>query len=79
MKLVALIGLFALMPVAIHPAQAAASHPRSMTSLVCSGDGLTRRMAIPVNGDQPPSKDDRPCSAKGCHAGSSRKRSFRVC
>lgn len=78
MKPAALVGLFALMPAAIHPAQAAPSHPRSLTSLVCSGNGLARRIAIPVDGDQPSSGDDRPCWAKGCHAGNMRKRGSRL-
>ncbi|HEX7752272.1 MAG TPA: hypothetical protein VF440_07695 [Novosphingobium sp.] len=77
MRHAALIGLFALMPAAINPAQAAPSPSRSLTSLVCSGNGPALRIAIPVDGDHLPSKDDRPCWAKGCHAGSSRKRTFR--
>lgn len=77
MKSAALIGLFVLVPAAINPAQAAPIHSGSLTSLVCSGNGLTQRITIPVGGDEPPREGDRPCWAKGCHGGSTRKRGSR--
>lgn len=78
MKALILVGLLALTPAAVHPAQPAPTHARFLSSLVCSGDGLTRRIAIPVRGDQSPSRDDRLCWAKGCHGGHPRKRIFRL-
>lgn len=77
MKSAALFGLLAIMPAAVNPAQAAPTDSRSLTSLVCSGNGLARRITISADRDEPPSGDDQPCWAKGCHGGSTRKRSSR--
>ncbi|QKG72127.1 hypothetical protein [Erythrobacter mangrovi] len=64
----ALLALFALLPVALGPLPAQA---RSITAFICSGDGISRSIEIPID-DQAPFPP--PCSAKGCHAGSCRKR-----
>jgi len=63
-----LFGLAALLPFAIGPLPVQA---RSITALICSGDGITRSIDIPIDNDAPAPP---PCSAKGCHAGSCRKR-----
>ncbi len=69
-------ALSALLPAALN-----VSAPAAGTSLlvpVCSGDGLTRMVQVPVQGQQQlPGGDRGSCCAKGCHSGSSRKRSLR--
>ena len=44
---------------------------------VCTGDGLVHMVQVPVDGQQAPGGSNGACCAKGCHAGSSRKRSLK--
>lgn len=63
-----LLGTLALLPAMLGPLQAEA---RSIAAPLCGG-GLMNIPAAPVDG--PPGPPQGPCCAKGCHAGSSRKR-----
>ena len=71
MKLAARFGLIALLPAILSPATATAS---VLQMQICSGDGQTRVLPIPVGPRVPPGGGDSPCCVKGCHAGGSRKR-----
>jgi len=64
-------ALLAIMPAALH----AAPMMRSDNLLVpiCTGDGQTRLVEIPKGGSVPRNGGEQDC-VKGCHAGSSRKR-----
>lgn len=64
MNLAAIAGLLALVPFSVGPLPEQAA---SITARLCSGGTVK----IPVKRRQPP---DVPCLAKGCHAGSCRKR-----
>ena len=68
----ALFGLAALLPVALNAGPATAG---SITMILCTGDGLSRILTIPMSQGKPaPADENSPCHAKGCHAGGSRKR-----
>lgn len=58
------IGLAALLPLAIGPLPAAQT---SITARFCNGGTIE----IPIRRDREPAP---PCTMKGCHAGSCRKR-----
>jgi hypothetical protein len=58
------LALFALLPLAIGPLPAAQD---SITAAICGGGTIE----IPIERDQQPQP---PCAAKGCHAGSCRKK-----
>ncbi|MFA6219774.1 MAG: hypothetical protein WC692_08335 [Erythrobacter sp.] len=64
-------ALAALLPAAIGPLPAQA---RSITALLCTGDGTTRSVEIPLDVPMNDAPAPPPCHAKGCHAGSCRKR-----
>ncbi|MBA3056030.1 MAG: hypothetical protein FP826_14140 [Sphingomonadales bacterium] len=70
MKRSALLGLIALVPAAFNVAPAAA---RGMVVPICSGDGVTRTVTVPLPGDPLPGPSDAGCCAKGCHTGSRKK------
>ncbi|GGB89152.1 hypothetical protein GCM10011494_04350 [Novosphingobium endophyticum] len=63
----ALLSALALVPAMIGPLQAEA---RSLVAPLCGGASLS----IPVAPEGPPGPSQGPCCAKGCHAGSCRKR-----
>lgn len=63
----ALLGTLALVPAMVGPLEAEA---RTLVAPLCNGGA----MAIPAVPDGPPGPPQGPCCAKGCHAGSSRKR-----
>jgi hypothetical protein len=63
-----IFALAALLPVALGPLPAKG---RSITAVICSGNGGSLLIEIPIDEDTPAQP---PCSAKGCHAGSCRKR-----
>ncbi|SFF90787.1 hypothetical protein SAMN05518801_10382 [Novosphingobium sp. CF614] len=64
----ALLGTLALLPAMIGPLEAEA---RSLVAPLCGG-GMLVIPAGPMEG--PPGPPQGPCCAKGCHAGSIRKR-----
>lgn len=66
-----LFALLAIMPAALHAAPVMASD--SLLVPICTGDGQTRLVAIPKGGNAPRSGDEQDC-IKGCHGGTSRKR-----
>jgi hypothetical protein len=72
MKGLAQLGLIALLPAALNPAPAGAA---TMTMQICGGDGQVRSVEVPLDG---PGNEPAPCCAKGCHGGSSRKKSAKV-
>ncbi|MBO6525530.1 hypothetical protein [Erythrobacter sp.] len=59
-----LLGLAALLPLAVGPPLAQA---QSITAQICGGGTIE----IPIERDQQP---QAPCTTKGCHAGSCRKK-----
>lgn len=70
-RLLRLFALLAIAPAALHAAPIMAAG--SLLVPICTGDGQTRLVAIPKNGNGP-RKDGEPDCVKGCHGGSSRKR-----
>lgn len=64
----ALLGTLALLPAMIGPLEAQA---RGIVAPLCGGGAVTVPETPP---DTPPGPAQGPCCAKGCHAGSSRKR-----
>ncbi len=68
-------ALTALVPAALNISAPAAG--ASLLVPVCTGDGLVHMVQVPVDGQQAPGSSNGACCAKGCHAGSSRKRSFK--
>jgi hypothetical protein len=69
MKFKTLFGFIALLPAAFGPITATAN---SLVAALCTGDGHSRSITIPLKSGLPGSNDM--CCAKGCHSGSSRKR-----
>lgn len=66
--------------IALAPAALNISAPAAGASLlvpVCTGDGLVHMVPVPVDGPQGPGSSNGACCAKGCHSGSSRKRSLK--
>lgn len=74
MKLLASLCLLAMTPAALNVAPAQA---QSLTMPLCSGDGVVRTVTVPVGPSQLPGHEPPGCCVKGCHSGSSRKRSQR--
>ncbi len=66
-----LFALLAILPAALHAAPVMAGD--SLLVPICTGDGQTRLVAIPKGGTAPRKSGELDC-IKGCHAGSSRKR-----
>ena len=66
-----LFALLAIMPAALHAAPVMASD--SLLVPICTGDGQTRVVAIPKGGSGPRKGSEQDC-VKGCHGGTSRKR-----
>ena len=64
MKALALAAIVGLMPLGVGPLPAEA---QVLTAKLCNGGTID----IPIRREQPA---DQPCIAKGCHAGSCRKR-----
>lgn len=64
----ALLGTLALLPAMIGPLEAQA---HDLVAPLCNG-GVTTIPGGPSDG--PPGPPQGPCCAKGCHAGSTRKR-----
>ena len=64
-------ALLAILPAALHAAPAYAGE--SLLVPICTGDGQTRLVAIPKGGNGPRQGGEPDC-VKGCHGGSSRKR-----
>lgn len=64
-----LFALLAIMPAALHAGPVMAEG--SLLVPICTGDGQTRLVTIPKGGSGPRQEQD---CVKGCHAGSSRKR-----
>jgi hypothetical protein len=73
MKLAARFGLIALVPTILSPATASAN---VLQMQICTGDGRTRTLTIPLPSRAPPGEGDSPCCVKGCHTSGSRKRGF---
>jgi hypothetical protein len=67
-----LFALIAAVPLAINPALLVTREAVSIG--LCSGDGRTGAIALPVGPVQLPGEDQNHCCGKACHAGSSRKR-----
>ncbi|MEN9683883.1 MAG: hypothetical protein RIQ99_1232 [Pseudomonadota bacterium] len=74
-------GLAGFSLIALVPAALGLSVPAAGATLLvpfCTGDGLVHMVQVPVNGQTAPGKDPSgTCCAKGCHGGSSRKRSVK--
>ncbi len=66
-----LFALLAILPAALHAAPVMAGD--SLLVPICTGDGQSRLVAIPKGGTTPRRGGEQDC-VKGCHAGSSRKR-----
>ena len=66
-----LFGLVALLPAAFGPVTGLAS---PLVAFLCSGDGHSRSITLPLKPALPGNSDL--CCAKGCHAGSSKKRNL---
>jgi hypothetical protein len=70
MRGISTFGLLAMLPAVMGTAPAGAS----MLVPICSGDGVTRTISVPVGEQGPPGQQQPGCCVKGCHAGSSRKK-----
>lgn len=70
-RAVRLFALFAIAPAALHAAPVMAGD--NLLVPICTGDGQTRLVAIPKGGNGPRQGGEPDC-VKGCHGGSSRKR-----
>jgi hypothetical protein len=68
-RLLRLFALLAIAPAALHAAPVMAAG--SLLVPICTGDGQTRLVAIPKGGS---GQRQEPDCVKGCHGGSSRKR-----
>lgn len=66
-----LFALLAIAPAALHAAPMRAGD--NLLVPICTGDGQTRLVAIPKGGGQGKGGDQE--CVKGCHGGTSRKRS----
>ena len=71
-----LCALAALVPAAFNIQPAAAHGAGGITVPLCTGDGVIRRVTLPVRAPRLPSDDPPGCCVKGCHGGSSRKRNL---
>ena len=67
-----LFALATLLPAALNTSPASAAG-RLLVPL-CTGDGVVRQVSLPLGPARLPGGDMPGCCAKGCHAGSSRKR-----
>ncbi len=77
MKLIHLFGIVAMVPAALNAAPASARS--RLFAPLCTGDGLTRTISVPVGPQDIPGREQPGCCAKGCHAGGERKRAKRCC
>ena len=75
MRLATTFALFSLLPVSVNAA--AGSTPSRIDILLCTGDGVTRAIALGVPAPGKPSNGDDHHCPKACHSSCSRKRSFR--
>lgn len=67
-----LLALVALVPLAANPSLLVT---RSSVSIgLCSGDGRTGAIELPVGPARLPGEEQDQCCGKACHAGRSRKR-----
>ena len=66
----ALFALAALIPASFNPSPGSG---HSLVVLLCTGDGATRSVTLPLGSEGPPGQEMPGCCAKGCHTGS-RKR-----
>jgi hypothetical protein len=62
-------ALAALVPAAFNPSPA----PAAMLVALCTGDGATHAILIPLPGHPLPGAPGQSCCAKGCHAGARRR------
>lgn len=76
MKRISLFALIAMMPAVFNAAPASARG--AMVAPVCTGDGLSRNVSVPVGPRDIPGKEVPGCCVKGCHGGE-RKRSAKKC
>jgi hypothetical protein len=67
------IGLVALFPLMLSPSLVAARDTVGIA--LCSADGSSRTVQVPVGPAKLPGEGKDDCCAKGCHAAGSRKRS----
>jgi hypothetical protein len=70
-KVLACLGLIALLPAALN---AAPTRAQTMVVPLCTSDGQLRTVEIPL---PDPGSERAPCCVKGCHGGSSRKKPAR--
>lgn len=72
MKRRAILGILALVPAAFNISPAGA---HTMTVALCTGDGITRTVTVPVPGRSSdlPGREEPGCCAKACHTGSRKK------
>lgn len=76
MRRIALFALVAMVPAVFNVAPAAARG--SIVAAICSGDGITRTVSVPVGPQDVPGKQTPGCCVKGCHGGE-RKRTGKKC
>lgn len=74
MKWAAVLSLIAMLPSALQAAAPATG--RVLTVSLCTGDGKTRRVNLPIDPAQPSPRRSDACCMIACHAGGSRKRLF---
>jgi len=75
MKPISLFCLVAMMPAVLNGSAVSAHEPLAM--LICTGDGSVQRvpLQVPSGSGTPGGREGSGCCVKGCHNGSSRKRS----
>lgn len=80
MKKISLFGLIAMVPAVLNvsPASAHAAVQGAILVPICSGDGVSRSISMPLGPQDIPGKQVPGCCVKGCHGGE-RKRAAKKC
>lgn len=80
MKKISLFGLIAMVPAVLNvsPALARGVAGNAILVPICSGDGVSRSISIPLGPQDIPGKQVPGCCVKGCHSGE-RKRAAKKC
>jgi hypothetical protein len=84
MKQITLFALLAMMPAVFNISPASARGPMGnapgnvLLAPICTGDGISRKVSVPLGPQDIPGKEVPGCCVKGCHGGE-RKRSGKKC
>jgi hypothetical protein len=76
MRRISAFALLAMMPAVFNIVPARAQG--AILAPICSGDGISRALSLPLGSGDIPGKEVPGCCVKGCHGGE-RKRSGKKC